>query len=181
MILINSADYVNVEFRNEFGAIPPCFLPIGNRKLLTYQVTALRQSFGRHQRIVVSLPKNYALSIDERSLLESLNIQTVSVPEGISLGMAVLYVLNTVGFDGDVLRLLHGDTLLNSFPQEKDCIALAPTQDDYGWEFEQKKDNKLIWCGYFSFTSTQNLIRALATTQGNFTKSVQMYANEEPS
>ena len=46
MILINSADYVNVEFRNEFGAIPPCFLPIGNRKLLTYQVTALRQSFG---------------------------------------------------------------------------------------------------------------------------------------
>lgn len=181
MILINSADYVNVEFRNEFGAIPPCFLPIGNRKLLTYQVTALRQSFGRHQRIVVSLPKNYALSIDERSLLESLNIQTVSVPEGISLGMAVLYVLNTVGFDGDVLRLLHGDTLLNSFPQEKDCIALAPTQDDYGWEFEQKKDNKLIWCGYFSFTSTQNLIRALATTQGNFTKSVQMYADEEPS
>ena len=32
MILINSAAYVNAEFRNEFGAIPPVFLPIGNKK-----------------------------------------------------------------------------------------------------------------------------------------------------
>lgn len=30
MILINSSAYVNYEFINEFGAIPPCFLPIGN-------------------------------------------------------------------------------------------------------------------------------------------------------
>ena len=90
MILINSADYVNVEFRNEFGAIPPCFLPIGNRKLLTYQVTALRKQFS--QKIIVSLPSNYALSIDESLLLQELDVEPIFVQEGISLGMALLYL-----------------------------------------------------------------------------------------
>lgn len=47
MILINSAAYVNTEFRNEFGSIPPCFLPIGNKKLLSHQVNALRKQFSQ--------------------------------------------------------------------------------------------------------------------------------------
>ena len=38
MILINSAAYVNAEFRDEVGAIPPVFLPTGNKKLLTHQI-----------------------------------------------------------------------------------------------------------------------------------------------
>lgn len=181
MILINSAAYVNAEFRNEFGAIPPCFLPIGNRKLLTYQVTALRENFGNDAKIVVSLPKKYALSIDEKALIQFLNIEIVFVPEDISLGMSVLYVLNTVGSDSEEIRLLHGDTLLNQFPIEKDCVALVHTQDDYEWEFESKSiDKSLVWCGYFSFTSMQRFVRALATTQGNFTQSVHIYADEEP-
>lgn len=151
MILINSAAYVNYEFRNEFGAIPPCFLPIGNRKLLTYQVSALRENFGQNSKIIVSLPKEYSLNIDEKNLIESLNIQPIFVPENISLGMAVLYVLNTVGFDGDVLRLLHGDTLINQFPTEKDCVALARTQDDYEWKFQNNSDKPLVWWWLFFF------------------------------
>ncbi len=181
MILINSAAYVNYEFRNEFGAIPPCFLPIGNRKLLTYQVSALRENFGKNSKIIVSLPKEYSLNFDEKNLIESLNIQPIFVPENISLGMAVLYVLNTIGFDGDVLRLLHGDTLINQFPTEKDCVALASTQDDYEWEFQNNRDKSLVWCGYFSFTSIRKFTRSLATTQGDFTQSVYMYVNEEPA
>lgn len=178
MILINSAAYVNSEFRNEFGAIPPCFLPIGNRKLLTYQANSLRKTFGE-EAIILSLPKNYVLSIDEKELVQHLNIQPVFVPEGISLGMAVLYVLNTVGSNHESLRLLHGDTLLNDIPHNEDCIAVVRTQDNYEWEFEENTVNPLVWCGYFSFTSPQRFIRALATTQGNFVESVHIYAKEE--
>lgn len=181
MILINSAAYVNTEFRNEFGAIPPCFLPIGNRKLLTLQVDSIRKNLGEQPHIVVSLPMNYKLSIDEKELIQNLNIQAVFVPEGISLGMAILYVLNTIGHDNDILRLLHGDTLLNHFPKEDDCIALVNTKEDYEWEVDYKTDRKLVWCGYFSFTSSQRFIKALATTQGDFVKSVHIYANEEPN
>ena len=114
MILINSAAYVNAEFRNEFGSIPPCFLPIGNKKLLSHQVNALRKQFS--QKIIVSLPSNYALSIDESLLLQELDVEPIFVQEGISLGMALLYILNTIGYENETLRLLHGDTLLGHFP-----------------------------------------------------------------
>lgn len=177
MILINSAAYVNNEFRNEFGAIPPCFLPIGNRKLLTYQVNNLRNVF-KEENIVVSLPRDYALSIDEQELIQSLGISPIFVPEGLSLGMAILYVWNTLGLYNQPLRLLHGDTLLTDIPKDENCIAVVRTQDNYEWEFEENTNNPLVWCGYFSFAIAQNFIRALATTQGKFVESVHMYADE---
>lgn len=181
MILINSADYVNSEFRNEFGAIPPIFLPIGNKKLLTYQVALLREYFSKKEPIIVSLPQKYNLSIDEQKLIQYLNIEIVFVPEGISLGMAILYVLNTVEIEADNIRLLHGDTLLDEFPLDDDCVALTKTQDEYNWEFKNDKEKDLIWCGYFSFLSAKKFVRELAITYGDFAKSVYNYANNEPN
>lgn len=181
MILINSAAYVNSEFRNEFGSIPPVFLPIGNKKLLTYQITSLRNHFAENEEIFVSLPQDYHLSIDEQKLIDNLNINVVLVPEDISLGMAILYVLNTVDNNSEIIRLLHGDTLIETFPTEKDCIALTPVQDEYSWEFKNDQERSLIWCGYFSFSSRKKIIRALATTYGNFTKAVHQYADDESS
>lgn len=78
MIVINSAAYVVPEFRNELGAIPPCLLPLGNQKLLQHQVRVLRRFEG--ERIVVSLPSSYELTLDERDLLEALHVELVAVP-----------------------------------------------------------------------------------------------------
>tara|TARA_R110002020_G_scaffold177766_3_gene370511 strand:+ start:2687 stop:4255 length:1569 start_codon:yes stop_codon:yes gene_type:complete len=179
MIIINSAAYVIPEFCNEFGLIPPCFLPIANNKLLIYQVETLRKQFSLEQEIILSLPQDYELSINEANLIKSLAIRPIFVPKGITLGMALLYVLNTVGYsECENLHLLHGDTLIEELPQEKNIIALAKPQDDYAWEYEESSKNKLIWCGYFSFTSARSFVRALATTQGNFTESVHLYIKE---
>lgn len=177
MILINSADYVNSEFRNELGAIPPCFLPIGNKKLLSHQVVALREQFGSSPRIMVSLPQNYSLSTNESILLKDLNVEPIFVQEGISLGMALLYVLNTVGYEGNNLRLLHGDTLLGTFPQAADCIAVAKPKDDYIWQSSGKGD--FVWSGFFAFSSPKQFVRALAISQGDFIKAVESYAEEQ--
>ncbi|MFV2030307.1 hypothetical protein [Neisseria sp. S1] len=180
MIIINSADYVIPEFRNEFGMIPPSFLPIGNKKLLSFQVQALRNSFPQEQ-IILSLPKEFSLGLEEQKLIDTLKIEVVFVTEGLSLGMALLYLLNTVEYDqNETLRLLHGDTLLDNFPAISDCISLARTQDDYAWEFEKKSttQNPLVWCGYFSFSSIRNFIRALANAQGSFTSAVHKYADQ---
>ena len=180
MIIINSAAYVIPEFRNEFGLIPPCFLPIANNKLLIYQVETLRKAFPSKQEIILSLPQDYELSINEVSLIESLGVQPVFVPKDITLGMALLYVLNTVEHvERESLHLLHGDTLVESLPQEENCIALSKPQGDYAWEYEESSQNKLIWCGYFSFTSIAAFIRALATTQGDFVDSVYLYIEEQ--
>ena len=45
MILINSSSYINAEFEAEIGRIPPCMLPIGNKKLLQLQVEAVERQF----------------------------------------------------------------------------------------------------------------------------------------
>lgn len=179
MILINSADYVNPEFRNELGFIPPAFLPIGNKKLLSYQVVNLRKYFPNETNIILSLPKDYQLSIDEQRLVERLHVQIVLVKENVSLGTAILYVLNTVGYqESEILYLLHGDTLLNDLPTQKDCIALAKPQDNYSWEFDINSDLSLVWCGFFSISSIRLFIRELAITQGDFVQSVYSYAKQ---
>lgn len=179
MIVINSAAYVVPEFRAEFGCIPPCLLPIGNRKLLEYQVPLLRKAFG--ERIAVSLPADYELTIDEKRLFAELDITVAYVPITFTLAEALLYVLNTVGDPRESLRLLHGDTLLDVLPKGDDLIGVAVTEDDYSWETEAlASKSDAVWCGYFSFSSTQDFIRSLALSQGDFVKAVRIYSSQKP-
>lgn len=182
MILINSAAYIIPEFRNEFGLIPPTFLPIGNKKLLIYQVEALRQNFPNEHRIILSLPQSFNLSTSELNLLKEMSVEPVFAGDGLSLGMALLYLLNTIDYGSDeYLRLLHGDTLIKSLPQQLDCIAVASTKDDYAWELENNTNNNLVWCGYFAFTSVRQFVKTLAIEQGDFIKAVHLYAKESQS
>ena len=95
----------------------PGFLPIGNKKLLTHQISSLREQFSEDIKIVVSLPSTYALSIEESLLLDELNIEPIFVQDGISLGMALLYVLNTIGDNNEPLRFTswrHAVRLISS-------------------------------------------------------------------
>lgn len=180
MIIINSAAYVIPEFRAEFGKIPPCLLPIGNKKLVEYQVPMLRKAYDEH--IIVSLPEGYELTIDEQQLFTALNIDYAYVPEQFSLAEALLYVMNTVShIISEPLRLLHGDTLLDSTPHGDNLIAVAATEDDYSWESESNKlGHPLVWCGYFAFSSPREFVRSLALSQGNFVKAVRFYGDQSP-
>lgn len=60
MILITSAAYISNELRIEFGVIPPCLLPIGNRTLLEYQAESIRKM--SNEKIFLTLPEDYCLS-----------------------------------------------------------------------------------------------------------------------
>ena len=178
MIIINSAAYVIPEFRAEFGRIPPCLLPIGNKKLIEYQVPMLRKTFS--ERIFVSLPEGYELTIDETEIFSTLDIEPTYVPSQFSLAEALLYVLNTVTTPtpSDMpLRLLHGDTLLDAIPTSLDTVAISSSDDDYNWESEgDRQDNSLVWCGFFSFKSSRQFVRSLALSQGDFVKAVRHYS-----
>ena len=55
--------------------------------------------------------------------------------------------------------LLHGDTLLGSFPQNENCIALAKAEDDYIWQFNES----IMQCGVvFSFSNPKAFVRAFS-------------------
>lgn len=173
MIIINSAAYVISEFRAEFGKIPPCLLPIGNRKLIEYQVPSLKAI---NEQIFLSLPESYTITNDEQLLLATLAVEIIYVPDGLQLADSVLYVLNTAGNIHEPVRMLHGDTLLDQIPTGMDVVALASTADDYNWETESASLGvELVWCGYFSFASTKSLVRALALSRSDFVGAVRQY------
>ena len=152
MIIINSAAYVISEFRNELGSIPPCLLPLGNQKLLQHQVQTLK-CFDE-ERIFVTLPSSYELTLDERKLISALGVESIAVPDGFSLAEALIYVLNVVADTDSGLRLLHGDTLIKDLPLKYDVVAVGKSSGDYEWEIESSTDNgggDLGWAGFCIF------------------------------
>ncbi|MGM8898068.1 MULTISPECIES: hypothetical protein [unclassified Psychrobacter] len=180
MIIINSGAYVIPEFQAEVGKIPPCFLPIGNKKLLEHQVQVLKNEI--NEPIVLSLPDSYLLNRSEQLLLEELEVDLIQVPSDFSLGENILYVLNTIDtrYRSEPIRFLHGDTLIRGLQCIKgDCIGIGYTNELYNWEaastLNLSENSFKVWCGFFSFSNVSKLIRLLAINRGDFTKSVHEY------
>ncbi|MGK3111577.1 hypothetical protein [Candidatus Pantoea formicae] len=176
MILITSAAYVSNELKIEFGDIPPCLLPLGNKTLLEYQVDVLRHK--NEDPIFVSLPEDFQINDIERALFDRMKLNIISVPTELSLAESVLYSMNIM-HDHDIdfisLKLLHGDTLMTELPKDSDMISVAPSSDDYNWEKESYARDNLVWSGYFSFSNPRTLIKCLTLSQKNFVNAVRRY------
>lgn len=180
MIVITSAAYVGPEFQAEFGKLPPSMLPVGNRRLFEHQVAALRKCFP-DQPIHLSLPEHFTLPVKDAHRLRQLAVELVLVPEDLTLAESLLYVLNSIGDYTGTLRLLHGDTLLDDFPDEQDLLAIVHTQENYDWEVERTGlTDELVWCGYFSFSRVRALVRNLTAARGKFVDAVRAYEREQP-
>lgn len=163
MLLINSAAYVSAEFQAEVGVIPPCMLPIGNKKIIEIQVGWIRELFDK-EKIILSLPKSYQLDINETNVLSELDVQARYVPDEFTLAEAILYVLNTeVCALDEEIRLLHGDTLIADIPNDQDVVTIARLPRAYHWQKERlETGEEVIWNGFFSFSDRLNFIKSLA-------------------
>src|SRR5574344_1167295 len=179
MLIINSANYVISELQNEIGKIPPVFLPIGNKKFLSFQINEIRSFLPNEKDIYVSLPLSYNLNEQEKILLNQLEVKPIFIEEGNSLGISLIYILNSIGNYDSQLYLLHGDTLLKEVPYEKNCICISHTFSDYEWKYYKKtQKSNYIWCGFFSISSIKKFLSCLASNHGDFVKSVEKYSEE---
>jgi hypothetical protein len=177
MILITSAAYVGSELKTEFGAIPPCFLPLANHPIVDRQVKLLRQCFP-DERLIISLPESFVKSPNNEMLFERENVECLAVPDGLSLADSILYVINAAADEGDVLRILHGDTLIFDIPSGDDIVAISNTRIDYTWEIEsQNALEEIVWCGYFSFGNVKKFTKCLVLSRGEFVVAVRNYDN----
>ena len=163
MILINASSYVNAEFEAEIGRIPPCMLPIGNKKLLQLQVDVVRQHFPK-EKILLSLPEAYTLTINEKAVIESLPIEVVTIAENLALAETILYVLNlAIDKSYQHIRIIQGDVFLPQLVDCSDCIGVSDKTRQYDWQQTKKvKESPTDWIGYFAFSSRLELIKALA-------------------
>lgn len=181
MILIASGAYVIPEFQVELGEIPPCLLPIGNKKLLELQVHSLRKYFD--EDIYLSLPESYEISASEKKIIDSLNLNIVYVPDTFNLCESLLYVLNTsetIRHD-EIFYLLHGDTYISDFSnlKTKDVVSVSKTNDNYNWEvIKRTNDYALVWSGFFSFSSINYFLKSLTLNRDNFVSAVNYYGKQ---
>lgn len=180
MIIIHSSEFVDAEFESEVGLIPPCMLPIGNKKMLELQVDYFRKVF-HNEKIVVTLPKTYPLTINEQAVITKLGIYVQRICNMTSFAEAILSVLN-VNIDSvtDHIRILHSNLLLGEVPLEPDCVALAsPCRHNDWYDQYRHQDYEPRWLGYFSFSSrfnlTKALTKALTQTSGNFSTAIVHY------
>ena len=182
MILIASGAYVISEFQVELGKIPPCLLPIANKKLIELQVAAIRKTFN-DQEIYLSLPESYELSSSEIKILDALNLQIVKIPDQFNLCDSLLYTLNTNEKinTSDNFYLLHGDTFISDFSNlnHKNIISISKSFDSYTWEVvKQNSEHALVWSGFFSFSSISYLLKSLTLNRHNFVDAVKYYAKQ---
>ncbi|CAH0149701.1 hypothetical protein SRABI118_00498 [Massilia sp. Bi118] len=175
MILIASAAYVNAEFQIEFGKLPPALLPIGNRRLFEYQIQTLRAKFPGEE-IYLSLPDSYVLGYKDAYFLKRENVCLLRSDENLSLAEGIAQALDQSGCRGQSLRLLHGDTWLQTLPEINDCIGIVETNEDYVWEVEdQDAHSESIWCGYFAFSDLLTFHSLLKEPAARFSSAVRKY------
>lgn len=184
MILITSGAYVIPEFQVELGKIPPCLLPLGNKKLIEFQVKALRENF-EGEAIVVTLPESYVLSKSEDKILDTLNVEVVFVPDQFKLCDSLLYVLNTNEqmSPDEQLYLLHGDTYILDLEAFKlqNAISVAKSNESYNWEVVRfSPDHALVWSGFFAFSKVNYLLKALTLKRHDFVEAIHYYQELQP-
>lgn len=185
MIIIMSSAYLSAEFQVELGAIPPVFLPIGNRKLIEHQVAALRETFGDDE-IILSLPESFYLTETYKEQLERLNIEVEFVPDTFSLSESVLYLLNiksTLFEISKPLSILYGDTFISDYAfvhKSENLIAISEAKNSYDWEYVETEDGKnLVWCGFFLFANKPLLLKSLALKRDSFNAAIKYYCAHE--
>ena len=181
MIIILSAQYVEQDLRAEFGEIPPTFLPVGNKRLYTYQIKNIR-SENPDEKICMTLPKNFQIGSWDKEALAKDNINIIPIDESFSLGQSIAFCLaSACNAEDDSVIIYYGDTLLrnpvNLQNTGKDVIYTARSEFNYAWmkvnnSFES---NDSVFCGVLSISNPQLLIRNLISTNFDFTKSLFKY------
>lgn len=168
MFLITSGAYLHEEMKTEFGAIPPAFLPLGNRKLIHLQLALIKKYFP-NEKIFLSVPESYS----DFPKLEEVNY--LFVPESLTLAESILYSLNVSSNDDDVLYILNGDTLFSELYTEIDTFSVNTENTDYDWDYIDKSNRKAL-TGFFSFSNRKDFIRALAISSKNFVDALRIYS-----
>ena len=186
MFLIMSAAYITQELRSEFGALPPSFLPLGNRRLFQHQVRLAPEN----SEVFLTLPESFEVSEFDAEWLAEHNVYIVKLPDGLSLGASLVTALNLVeqGLDTP-LHVLFGDTLIDPLPHGEDLVAVATVEDNYDWAIVNEDDehwlvssqNTLtvqehpVVTGYFKFSSPRQLVRCITQCNWQFLEGLGRY------
>lgn len=194
LVLITSAAPVAPELAAEFGPLPPALLPVGHGRLIRLQVDRLRPLLAEGGRLVLTLPDSFQLTAHDARDLAELGVAPLGVVTGLSLGESVVCALNLLGVGDRPLRLLHGDTLIDDLPTGDDLYTVHPATTRYAWAaprfwpggrtalrpLAEDDAGGAVVSGYFSFASSQELVRGITRARGDFIAGLNRYGEVRP-
>ncbi|MFM5068537.1 hypothetical protein ACEUBL_05535 [Aeromonas veronii] len=180
MLLIMSGAYVQQELGAEFGHIPPSFLPLANKRLFQHQVSLSQQG----QPVFLVLPECYVVSESDQKWLIDNSVNIIRVDHGLSLGHAIVTAFNLIeDKPTQSIRILLGDTLFKSLPDDYDIVSVSQSQDFYHWAHfgsngvsaDTSLNTANVVCGYFAFSSANRLIKELVLNKFDFICALDKY------
>lgn len=197
MILIASAAYLQGEFASEVGLLPPCFLPVGNKRLYEYQIQFLDNCKDQGEDVYLSVPLSYELNDFDTVRLNELGVQVLFVPDGLSLGESLLYSWNASAKHYSSFSLLHGDTLfLNGCFKSGVCQNLVSVHSNHGFykraslgsdlgaiekmHDDWSNDSEHVLSGFFRFSNPLFFMKSLVESKNDFIKGIVRYHQEFP-
>ena len=177
MYLITSAAYIENDLMTEFGKIPPCFLPVQNKRLYEHQINLIG-----NKEIILSIPENYKVPKVDVNALNNKGITVIPVPENISIGESIYFVLDKMNLKKNELNILHGDTLFSNLNTIGDCYYVSKTNDYYNWQKSHDfTDESFVYSGFFSISNAEKFKKHLIDSSYCFEKAILSYKNETKS
>lgn len=170
IFLINSGAYISEGLRSEYGKIPPVFLPLQGKSLLNHQLDSIPAG----AEIFLTLPEDFDLSLAQKRLIFSYDVEVVYTDVKYSLGFAIALTILNAARTNATLNMLHGDTYFRVIPDDEDIYSISLYQDNYGWA-KSLSDSKYAISGYFSFSDQALLLKTLAENKFDFVKSLKSY------
>lgn len=159
--LIMSGNYVGPNLRNEFGRIPPAFLPVSSSRLFMKQISyLLKLGIGW---IYISVPEDYVINEYDKQILTDLPVSLIPIDpkmgSGESFRNSIASILSTRG--NVELTVLFGDTLfpVSSIPG-RNTISVSIATSDLEWGVPKScANNDLVYTGLMRLDLNENIIR----------------------
>ncbi len=168
MILITSASYVNQELQNEFGKIPPSFLPLKNKRLYEhYKFNSAKE------KLFISLPNNYILDDWDKVNLDRLGYNILYIDENLKLGESVAKAISLLPKPIDKLKIIHGDSLFLDLPEDDTCFIVSEVNENYNWGIEN--NSQKMYSGYFVIDKISPFLELLHTSKFEFILAIELY------
>jgi hypothetical protein len=175
MYLITSGEYINQELENEFGEIPPSFLPLQNKRLFKHHLSKIPNG----EITYLSVPDSYKIIKKDQLDLEKNSVRLITIPRRLTLGQSIVHALNSIGKYNEELNIIHGDTLFHEIDFPVDSFVISETKDNYNWAYlKSSNKNNIVYAGYFSFSNQNILIKSIIDNDYDFIKGITQYKNQ---
>lgn len=176
-VLICSGSFCNIDLRSEVGYVPPCFLPIKNKRLFQLQFEVIKKTL-QYDSLIISLPDEFEIANEDRNIFEKSGAEICRVDDKLQLGRSIFSVLHNKVISS--LIILHGDTLPIALQDVGDSVLVGEPKFEYHWDSLESESNGAVLAGFFCFADGMFFKDCLVAESYDFFNSVRLYDSRRP-